>query len=81
VVINKTIIKKRIDLSVEWGNWSKSEKIDLSDHDGLVLHLTHFNADSFALTVITEGKIIEGPIQSATPPKEWNNTRYKRVWW
>ena len=82
VIINKTKFKKIVKLSVKWGKWYKSEKIDLSNHDGLVLHLNHFDNDSFPLTVITEGKIVNNyPIQSVNPPEEWNNKRYRKEWW
>lgn len=53
-------------------------KIDLSNYDGLILHLKHTYDDSFVLKLATNGKLTTEPYQGERP-KEWDNAKYKKV--
>lgn len=75
-------------LSVSWGAFRKSGTIRppqvgpgrAMGAKGFVLKLRHTKNDSVALTVSTDGRIVQGPYQGG-PPSEWNDGDYKRVEW
>jgi hypothetical protein len=76
-VINKTT-DESVALSLEWGTWKERRQIDLSNYDGLVLHLKHIDDDSFALKITTNGNVVKDPYQGEVP-REWDNEKYKKV--
>lgn len=76
-VINKNT-DQIIDIFLEWGMLNEKMKIDLSNYDGLILHLKHTYDDSFVLKLATNGKLTTEPYQGERP-KEWDNAKYKKV--
>lgn len=80
VIINRNS-EQIVSLTVDWGEYKPPRtEIDLSNYDGLVLHLRHMKDDSYPLKVITNGNIVTGPYQG-NKPEEWNNNRYKTLAW
>ena len=78
VVIDKK--NDQIYLSAVWGPWEREEKIDLSNYDGLVLHLKHLKNDSVQLTIKTDGAFVKKPYQGEAPA-EWDNEQYMNITW
>lgn len=81
----KGITASNTYVSVKWGGWSKNATVNVpwslfTTPAGFVLKLQHKNADSYRLTVCTDGKILTAPSQGQAP-KEWNKTGYKQVSW
>ena len=68
-----------VDLSLEWGKWNERITIDLSDYDGLVLHLKHIDDDSYPLKLTTNGNVVTEPYQGESPI-QWANEKYKKVY-
>ncbi|MCB2263660.1 MAG: hypothetical protein LGR52_12120 [Candidatus Thiosymbion ectosymbiont of Robbea hypermnestra] len=63
VVIDKTLVKKIIEVSIKWGDYKDSKEINLAGHDGCICVWQHMQPDSWPLEIRTNGKIINGPEQ------------------
>lgn len=89
IMYKRTALKtETTSVSVRWGGYNKSGSVTppqvlpgrALSAKGFVLRLNHSKNDSVSLTVDTDGRITQGPLQGNTPT-EWNNSDYKHIEW
>jgi hypothetical protein len=81
IIIRKTTAPL-VYVSVAWGSFGQQGSLDLSNYDGLVLHLRHFQSDSVRLTVKTNGDIVSiDQFGGGQYPGEWADPGYRQINW